>query len=95
MKDFFMVFAIVFPAFTGLTAGVGLSGDLKNPARSIPRGTITATIIGMLVYFAVIYKLTISVSAEDMLATDIPFIADAQLTTIDVPNPKLPSWEFS
>jgi amino acid transporter len=71
MKDFFMVFAIVFPAFTGLTAGVGLSGDLKNPARSIPRGTITATIIGMLVYFAVIYKLTISVSAEDMLANQL------------------------
>ena len=40
MKDFFIVFAIVFPAFTGMTAGVGLSGDLKNPARSIPRGTI-------------------------------------------------------
>ncbi len=71
MKDFFMVFAIVFPAFTGLTAGVGLSGDLKDPARSIPRGTIIATIIGMLVYIAVIYKLSISVSTEDMLANQL------------------------
>ena len=33
--SFFLVFAIVFPAFTGLTAGVGLSGDLKNPAKSM------------------------------------------------------------
>ncbi|NMB50819.1 MAG: amino acid permease [Bacteroidales bacterium] len=71
MNDFFKVFAIVFPAFTGLTAGVGLSGDLKNPARSIPRGTITATITGMLVYIAVIYKLTISASPEDMLANQL------------------------
>jgi amino acid transporter len=67
MHDFFMVFAIVFPAFTGMTAGVGLSGDLKNPAKSIPFGTIAATITGMVVYIAVIYKLTISASAEDML----------------------------
>jgi predicted RNase H-like HicB family nuclease len=30
---------------------------------------------------------SLRIGAEDMLATDIPFIADAQLTTIDVPNP--------
>ncbi len=71
LNDFFMVFAIVFPAFTGLTAGVGLSGDLKNPSRAIPRGTLIATIIGMLVYVAVIYKLTISVSEEDLLANQL------------------------
>jgi amino acid transporter len=35
-KSFFVVFAICFPAFTGMTAGVGLSGDLKDPRRSIP-----------------------------------------------------------
>jgi amino acid transporter len=67
MQDFFMVFAIVFPAFTGMTAGVGLSGDLRNPARSIPIATIAATITGMLIYILVIYKLAISASAEDML----------------------------
>ena len=38
--DFARVFAIIFPAFTGMTAGVGLSGDLKNPRRSIPLGTL-------------------------------------------------------
>ena len=31
---------------------------------------------------------SLRIGAEDMLATDIPFIADAQVTTIDVPNPK-------
>ena len=33
-QDFFTVFAIIFPAFTGMTAGVGLSGDLKKPSRA-------------------------------------------------------------
>src|SRR6056297_3248321 len=47
-EDFFMVFAIIFPAFTGMTAGVGLSGDLKNPGKSIPRGTIYATFLGLI-----------------------------------------------
>lgn len=57
---FFIVFAIVFPAFTGLAAGLGLSGDLKDPSISIPRGTILATITGFFIYIAVAYKLTIS-----------------------------------
>jgi len=38
--SFFIMFAICFPAFTGMTAGVGLSGDLRNPGKSIPLGTI-------------------------------------------------------
>ena len=71
MKDFFVVFAIVFPAFTGMTAGVGLSGDLKNPAKSIPRGTIIGTVTGFVVYIAIIYKLAISASMEDMLANQL------------------------
>jgi len=67
MGSFFIVFAIIFPAFTGMTAGVGLSGDLKNPSKSIPIGTVTATISGMIIYFFVIYKLALSASPEDML----------------------------
>ncbi|HKK68095.1 MAG TPA: amino acid permease [Bacteroidales bacterium] len=54
---FFYVFTIIFPAFTGLAAGLGLSGDLKRPEKSIPRGTIWATIVGMLVYIFAAYKL--------------------------------------
>lgn len=67
MGKFFMVFAIVFPAFTGMTAGVGLSGDLKKPGKSIPLGTTSATIAGMIIYIAVIYKLAISASPEDLV----------------------------
>lgn len=66
-QDFFVVFAIIFPAFTGMTAGVGLSGDLKKPSRSIPLGTTLATISGMIIYFFVVYKLAKSASVDDLL----------------------------
>lgn len=66
---FILVFAIVFPAFTGMTAGVGLSGDLANPRRSIPLGVISATLTGLVVYVAVIAKLALSASPGD-LASD-------------------------
>ncbi len=67
MDQFFFVFAIIFPAFTGMTAGVGLSGDLKDPSKSIPRGTTIATITGMIVYFFVSWKLASSASEADMM----------------------------
>jgi amino acid transporter len=63
---FFTVFAICFPAFTGMTAGVGLSGDLKDPKRAIPLGTLAATLTGMVIYFFIVYKLYVSASAEDL-----------------------------
>ncbi len=66
MGQFFVVFAIIFPAFTGMTAGVGLSGDLKNPGKSIPLGTILATVTGMIVYFFIIWKLASSASPESL-----------------------------
>jgi len=68
---FFTVFAICFPAFTGMTAGVGLSGDLKDPSKSIPLGTLAATIVGMLVYIAIAYKLVSSASPLDLDADQL------------------------
>ncbi|WP_420318947.1 amino acid permease [Ekhidna sp.] len=64
--SFFYVFAIIFPAFTGMAAGVGLSGDLKNPKKSIPSGTLLATIAGMLIYVAAAFKLNLAASPEDL-----------------------------
>ena len=66
--DFSTVFATCFPAFTGMIAGLGLSGDLKNPQRSIPLGTIGATITGMLIYTFVGFKLCQSATPESLAA---------------------------
>jgi len=67
--EFFYVFTIIFPAFTGLVAGLGLSGDLKNPSKSIPRGTLWATVGGFIIYLLVAYKLAASATPGE-LASD-------------------------
>ena len=64
--NFFYVFTIIFPAFTGISAGIGLSGDLKNPARSIPRGTLIATAVGCAIYLIVAIKLVLSAPLSDL-----------------------------
>ncbi|MBU2649976.1 MAG: amino acid permease [Bacteroidetes bacterium] len=84
-QDFFVVFAIVFPAFTGMTAGVGLSGDLKKPRKSIPLGTTTATFIGLIVYLFVSWKLAISASAEDLVSDQLIMSRIALFGAIIVP----------
>jgi amino acid transporter len=68
---FFVVFAICFPAFTGMTAGVGLSGDLKDPSVSIPKGTLWATIAGLVIYVFIALKLAISASAADLDSNEL------------------------
>ncbi|XP_054881198.1 solute carrier family 12 member 3-like isoform X2 [Poeciliopsis prolifica] len=39
---FFQMFAIFFPACTGILSGVNICGDLKDPASAIPKGTLMA-----------------------------------------------------
>jgi amino acid transporter len=51
---FWAIFAIFFPAVTGFTQGISMSGDLKNPARSLPLGTFLAVGFSILVYFGVV-----------------------------------------
>jgi len=68
---FWMLFAIYFPAVTGILSGVNMSGDLKNPARAIPRGTLIAIGVAFLVYAAEIILCGGAISREKL--TDEPY----------------------
>uniref|UniRef100_A0A9J8CGV3 Solute carrier family 12 member 2 n=1 Tax=Cyprinus carpio carpio TaxID=630221 RepID=A0A9J8CGV3_CYPCA len=52
-ETFFSVFAIFFPAATGILAGANISGDLEDPQSAIPKGTLLAILITGVVYIAV------------------------------------------
>ncbi len=68
LYSFWLVFAIYFPAVTGIDAGVNMSGDLENPGKSIPRGTLAAVGLGFLVYFSQIVIAGGAFSRADLIA---------------------------
>lgn len=65
---FWLVFAIYFPAVTGILAGINMSGDLKDPSRSIPSGTLWAVGFGALVYLIQMLICGGAFSREAMIA---------------------------
>lgn len=67
--SFWLVFAIFFPAVTGFTQGVSMSGDLRDPGKSIPLGTFLALAVSFAVYVACAVALAAS-RPLDVLASD-------------------------
>ncbi len=62
-----VVFAIFFPAVTGFTAGVAMSGDLKDPKKNIPLGTIMAITIGFIVYMTMAIAFAFFVNRANLI----------------------------
>ncbi len=65
-EPFVKVFAVFFPAVTGFTQGVSMSGDLQDPKRSIPLGTMAAVAVGFVVYLGLMVWLGIQVRPGDL-----------------------------
>lgn len=70
-QGFWYVFAVFFPAVTGFTAGIGMSGDLKDPQRSIPRGTLWAVITGTTIYLIIPVLLSVTSRLDEAAMSEV------------------------
>ncbi|GAB3020401.1 amino acid permease [Bowmanella dokdonensis] len=77
-NQFWMAFALFFPAITGFTQGLNMSGDLKDPNHAIPRGTFAAIGTSALIYLLVALILAGSASS-DQLRQDYYIMAEVAL----------------
>jgi len=74
-ENFWAMFAIFFPAVTGILAGASMSGELKDPKVSIPKGTLWAIGVSFCIYVTLAVWLAVQVPL-DGLRTNTQIIID-------------------
>ena len=67
-ENFWVVFAVFFPAVTGIMAGVNMSGDLEDPGRAIPKGTFLAIGVGYIIYMILPVILATRVDTQTLVS---------------------------
>ena len=76
-SSFWIVFAVFFPAVTGVMAGANMSGDLTNPRKSIPLGTISSVIITTIIYISLIFVAAVIAQPAELASNYNVFIDKA------------------
>ena len=67
---FWAVFAIFFPAVTGIEAGAAMSGDLKDSKRSLPMGMLSAIAVSFIIYVAAAYYLDYLTDSSHLISNN-------------------------
>jgi len=75
--SFWWLFALFFPAMTGLQAGIGLSGELSDPKKQIGRGVLWAIGITTVMYIAVTFWLGAVATHEELVSNNLVMIDKA------------------
>lgn len=75
------LFGILFPATGGIFAGASMSGDLKNPSKSIPRGTLSGILLTFVFYALVILAMAASITRQSMYK-NVNVIQDVNLSEV-------------
>jgi len=70
-SNIFTMFALFFPAVTGIMAGANMSGDLAKPSRSIPVGTISAVLVTGAVYLGMALLLGASRTSATLISNNM------------------------
>ena len=76
--NFWVVFAVFFPAVTGIEVGTSLSGDLKDPGKSIPLGTIASIVVTAIIYVAVALLLALKSDPAQLIGDSLAMQSLAQ-----------------
>ena len=82
--NFWAVFAVFFPAATGIMAGANLSGDLREPRRSIPRGTLAAIGVSFVIYMLLAYWLAAVATPRELVSNYNVMIDKAMFPSVVV-----------
>lgn len=70
-NSFWTVFAVFFPAVTGIAVGASMSGDLKEPSKSIPQGTIASILFTAIIYFGAVVWLSLHAGPQELIADNL------------------------
>ncbi len=76
-SSFWIVFAVFFPAVTGVMAGANMSGDLTDPRRSIPVGTLSAVLVTTVIYLSLIFVAAVIATPDELVENYTVFIDKA------------------
>lgn len=71
---FWQVFAIFFPAVTGIMAGANMSGELQNPKRAIPIGTLSAIFVTTLIYGSIAFFCAFYIPTQDLVSNPLVMV---------------------
>ncbi|WP_411895091.1 amino acid permease [Winogradskyella sp. A2] len=66
-SSFWMVFAVFFPAATGIMAGANMSGELEDPKKSIPNGTLWAIAVSFIIYMLLAFWISRSATEQELV----------------------------
>lgn len=93
-EDWSTVFGVLFPAVTGVLAGASMSGDLRKPSKSIPKGTNWSLLCTFIVY-ALVFVVLAGTTARDSFYLDIGVMGDIAAVPFLITIGALASTAFS
>ncbi|KAK6354356.1 hypothetical protein TWF730_008764 [Orbilia blumenaviensis] len=80
-ENFQSLFGILFPATGGIFAGASMSGDLRKPNKSIPKGTLHGLLITFITYTFVIFAMAASIK-RTALYDNLNIIQDVNASAV-------------
>ena len=81
-ESFWSMFALFFPAVTGIAVGASMSGDLRNPSKSIPLGTLTSILVTFGIYIGAVFWLSLHATPEQLINDEMIMARIARWPTL-------------